>query len=142
MFAYGTYVLEREVDATFSLGDIWKLFHKDLLPNNANSFCRQLINCMKPWNYQQKTSDHSLSNEVIKQTHGLMMEDEKDALVGECRKSPVFAGYHTFASAGHIERYMEDVNFRFNVAKKDDPIMAAINLIGKIINIHPFEDGN
>ena len=26
MFVYGTYVLEGEVDATFSLGDIWNLF--------------------------------------------------------------------------------------------------------------------
>ena len=26
--------------------------------------------------------------------------------------------------------------------KKDDPIMAATNLFGNIINIHPFEDGN
>ena len=26
--------------------------------------------------------------------------------------------------------------------KKDDPIMAATNLIGNIINIYPFKDGN
>ena len=30
MFVYGTYVLEREVDAKFSLGDVWKLFKKIL----------------------------------------------------------------------------------------------------------------
>ena len=42
-----------------------------------------------------------------------MMEDEKDVLVGEYRKSPVFAGYHTFAPAGHIERYMEDALLDF-----------------------------
>ena len=50
MFIYGTYVLEREADAKFSLGDIWNLFHEDTLPNNANNFCRQMINCMKAWN--------------------------------------------------------------------------------------------
>ena len=32
--------------------------------------------------------------------------------------------------------------FRFYKTKKDDPIMAATNLFTKIINIHPFEDGD
>ena len=66
------------------------------------------------------------------------MEDEKDVLVGGYRKSPVFVGYHIFAPAGHIKRYMEDAIFSFREAKKDDPIMAATNLFGNIINIHPF----
>ena len=44
MFAYRTYVLEGEADAKFSLGDIWKLFQEDPLPNNASNFCRQMIN--------------------------------------------------------------------------------------------------
>ena len=47
-----------------------------------------------------------------------------------------------FAPAGHIERHMEGAIFRFHETKKDDPIMAATNLFGNIINIHPFEDGN
>ena len=73
-----------------------------------------------------------------------MMEDEKDVLVGEYRKSPALAGYHIFAPATfcHIERYMKGTIFRFYETKKDDPIMAATNLFGNIINIHPFEDGN
>ena len=71
----------------------------------------------------------------------VMMEDEKDVLAGKYRKSPAFAGYHIFVSAGHIERYMEDAIFRFHKTKKDDLIMAATNLFGNI-NIHPFEDGN
>ena len=70
------------------------------------------------------------------------MMDGEDILVGEYRKSPAFSGYHIFTSAGHIERYMEDAIFRFHETKKDDPIMAARNLFGNIINIHPFEDGN
>ena len=37
---------------------------------------------------------------------------------------------------------MEDAVSRFHGTKKDDPIMAAANLFGNIINIHPFEDGN
>ena len=47
-----------------------------------------------------------------------------------------------FTPASLIERYMEDKIFRFHKTKKDDPIMAATNLFRKIINIHPFEDGN
>ena len=69
-----------------------------------------------------------------------MMEDEKDVLAGEYRKSPVFAGYHIFVSAGHIERCMVGAIFKFYETKRDDPIMTATNLFGNIINTHPFED--
>ena len=93
---------------------------------------------MRAWNYIQKTSDLPLNIETIKQTHNIMM----DGKAGEYRRLPVFAGYHIFASASHIERYMEDANFMFHETKKNDPIMAATNLFGNIINIHPFEDGN
>ena len=48
-----------------------------------------------------------------------MIGDEKGVLAGEYRKSPAFAGYHIFASAGHIGRYMEDAIFRFHKTKKD-----------------------
>ena len=66
MFVCGTYALEGEADAKFSLGDIWNLFQEDLLPNNTSNFCRQTINCMKAWNYLQKTSDFPLNIETIK----------------------------------------------------------------------------
>ena len=92
--------------------------------------------------FLQKTSGLPLNTEIIKQTHGLMMEDEKDVLVGEYRKSLVFAGYHIFAPVGYIENYMEDAIFRSHETKKDDPIMAATNFFVNIINVHPFEDGN
>ena len=65
-----------------------------------------------------------------------------NVLAGEYRKSPVFAGFHIFASADYIERYMEDAIFSFHETKKDDIIIAATNLFGNIINIHPFQDGN
>ena len=84
MFVYGTYVLEGEADAKLSLGDIWNLFQGDY---NAGNFCRQMINCMKAWDYLQKTLDLPLNTEIIKQTHELMMEGEKDVLAGEYRKS-------------------------------------------------------
>ena len=71
-----------------------------------------------------------------------MMDGEKDVLAGDYRKSPAFADYHIFAPAGYIERYMEDAVFRLRETRKDDVIMAATNLFGNVINIHPFEDGN
>ena len=70
-----------------------------------------------------KTLDLPLNTEIIKQTHKTMMEDEEDVLTGKYTKSPAFAGYHIFAPAGHIERYMG-------------------NLFGNVINIHSFGDGN
>ena len=142
MFVYGTYGLEGESDAIFFWCDICNLFQKDILANDATNFSRQMINCMRAWNYLQKTSDLPLNTKIIKQAHGLMMEDEKDVLAGEYRRSPVFAGYHLFIPASHIERCMEDAFFRFYETKKDDPIMPATNLFGNIINIHTFEHGN
>ena len=100
-----------------------------------------MVSCVRAWNYIQKTSDFPLNTEIIKQAHKIMIDGE-DILVGEYRKSSVFANYNIFAPASLIERYIEDVIFRFHGTKKDDPIMAAINLFGNIINIHPFEDAN
>ena len=100
MFVYGT--RESEADAKISFGDIWNLFQRDTLSNNASNFCSQMINCIKTWNDLQKTSGLPLSTEVINKTHKTMMKDEKVVLAGECRKSPVFAGYHAFAPTGHI----------------------------------------
>ena len=79
-----------------------------------------------------KTSDLPLTTKIIKQKRKTMMEDEKDVLVGEYKKSPVFAGYHIFAPTGYIERYMENVIFRFHETKKDDPITVVTNLFAKI----------
>ena len=54
LFVYGTYVLEGKADAKLSFDDMWKLFQEYLLPNNASNFCRQMINCMRAWNYLKK----------------------------------------------------------------------------------------
>ena len=64
---------------------------------------------MRTWNCIQKTSDLPLNTEIIRQTHKIMMDG-----AGEYRKSPVFVGYHIFASASHIERYLEDAIFIFH----------------------------
>ena len=44
MFIYGTYVLEGEADAKFSLSEIWNFLQA---PNNPSKFCRQMINCIR-----------------------------------------------------------------------------------------------
>ena len=137
MFVYRTCVLEGEADAKFSLSEIWKLFQEDPLPNNVSNFCRQMINCMKAWNYIQKTLGSPLGTEIIKQTHKIMMEHRKDILVREYIKLSVFACYHIFVPAGHIERYMEDAIFRFHETKKMIQLWPL-----QICLIHPFEDGN
>ena len=49
--------------------------------------------CARAWDYLQKTSGFPLNAEAIKQTHKIMM-DEKDVLVGEYRRSPVFVDYY------------------------------------------------
>ena len=100
-FIYGTYVLEGETDAKFSLGDP--------LPNNTSNFCRQMIHYMRAWNYLQKTSDLPLRTEIVKQTHKIMMEhrDGKDVLIGEYRKNAVFSGFKTFALASAIARLIK-----------------------------------
>ena len=116
MFVYGTYVLEGEADA---------------------KFLQAMADCVKAWNYIQKTSGSPLNTRIIRQTHKIIM-DGKDVLVGEYRKSSLFAGYHIFVLASLVERYMEDTIFMFHETKKDDPILAAANLFGNIINIHPF----
>ena len=38
MFLYGTYDLQGETGATFSLDYIWSLLQGDSLPNNAGNF--------------------------------------------------------------------------------------------------------
>ena len=91
------------------------------------------------WNYLQKTSDLPLNTKVISEKHKIMMDD---ALAGEYRKPVVFNGYYISPPAGQIGGCMEDAIFRFHETKKNDPIMAATNLFGSIMNIHPFDDGN
>ena len=67
-----------------------------------------------------RSSTEHRGNQADTQGH----DGNEKVLVGEYRKSPVFAVYHTFAPAGYIERYMESATFRFHETKKDDPIMA------------------
>ena len=92
---YGTYFSEGEADAKFYLCDIWNFFEVGFLPNNSSQFSRQMINCIRAWNYIQKTLSSPLNIETIKQKHKIMMDKErhrdgKDVLVGEYRMLSVF----------------------------------------------------
>ena len=69
IFLYRTYIVEGEADAKFSLGKLWNLLQAGSLPNNASNFFRQMINCMRAWNYIQKTSGSSMSFETITALH-------------------------------------------------------------------------
>ena len=53
----------------------------------------------------------SLSTEIINQAHRIMMEDEKDVLAGQYRKSPAFEFYHIFAPVSLIEKILGRRNF-------------------------------
>ena len=92
---------------------------------------------MRAWNYLQKTSGSLLNTEIIKQTHKIMMEhrDGKDVLAGKYIMLSVFAGYH-------ISKEIWKTQLLGHETKEDDPILAATNLFGKVINIHTFEHGN
>ena len=68
--------------------------------------------------------------------------DEKDVLVGEYTKVVCICRLSHFCTGWLIERYMEGTIFRLYETKKDDSTMAATNLLGNIINIRSFEDGN
>ena len=83
-----------------------------------------------------------MKTEIIKEAHGLMMEDEKYVLTGEYRMSPVFACYHIFEPASHIERCMEDAVLSSMRLKGIIQLWLLQICFGNIINMHPFEDGN
>ena len=63
-------------------GVIYGNYFRETLQNKAINSCRQMLKCMKAWNYLQKTLDLPLNTEIIRQAHRLMMEIEKDVLMG------------------------------------------------------------
>ena len=118
VFTYGTYILEGQADANFSLSETWICLQNvlDPLHYSASVFCRQMINCMRACYYIQTTSSSLLSVKVIKHVRKIMMH--KDV----------------------IERNIWNGIFRFHETKRDGPIMAATNLSGGITN--SLEDRN
>ena len=97
---------------------------------------------IRAWDYLQKTSGLLLSADIIKKAHKIMMEDEKGALAGKYRKSPVFLSYRIFPPADTIESLVDDALYRYYHPTSRNPILAAADLFIDLIDIHPFEDRN
>ena len=57
--------------------------------------------CMRAWDYLQKTSSLLLIADIIKKACKIMMKDKKVVLAEEYRKSPVFLIYRFFFSCRH-----------------------------------------
>ena len=118
--------LYMEHTSKFCLDDTWNLFKGD---HNTSNFCRQMINCMKAWDYLQKTSDILLNTRIVKQAHGLMTEDEKNVLEGNT-ESHLHLQAIIFL---HQRAALKDTwKTQFLGFMKDYLIMAATNLFGNI----------
>lgn len=148
IFAYGTYTSEGEVDPNFSASETWNLMQD---PDNAHvdgttkSFRRQMINFIAALKYMRGCG--RLTPTKIQTAHGILMRGEKHrsgkpVLIGEYRKTKVFAGFHEFAPVPAIPKLVEDALDRYYSDDASDPIWNAVNLFIDMINIHPFEDGN
>ena len=128
IFARGTYALEGEID------------------DKTKDFKRQMDNFLTALKYIQNINGR-LTPEEIKTVHKLVMMGEKHkngehVLIGEYRKTPVFAGYHEFVPFSVIPKMVTDALDRYYSKKSNDPILNAVKLFIDLINIHPFEDGN
>ena len=134
MFSYGTYLLEGEIDPNFSSSKIWSLIQED---SNNKVIQRRFVNLISAVEYLQLQPD--LTPEKLKRVHTMIMQQEKNMLIGEYRKTPAFAGFTMFAPASAIEKLIKEGLQR---CYDDDPISAATKLFAELINIHPFEDGN
>ena len=97
---------------------------------------------IRAWDYLQKTSGLLLNADIIKKAHKIMMEDEKGALAGKYRKSPIFLSYRIFPPADTIESLVDDALYRYYHPTSRNPILAAADLFIDLIDIHPFEDRN
>ena len=69
--------------------------------------------CMRAWDYLQKTSGLLLNADIIKKAHKFMMADKKAVLAGKYRKSPVFLRYHIFPPTDTIARFVDDALYRY-----------------------------
>ena len=100
--------------------------------------------CMKAWDYLQKTSGLILNAHILKKAHKIMMGDEKGVLVGGYRKSTVFLRCRIFPPVNAITRLVDGTLYHYYHPNDStiDPILEAANILLDLINIHPFEDGN
>lgn len=89
-----------------------------------------------------------LSEREIKNIHALILKSIMDSEAGAYRKVPVYIlntdGHrHDFPQPYLVPKLMEDFFIFFNENKdKLHPVAMASNLHQKLVNIHPFIDGN
>ena len=102
-----------------------------------------------------KNLPHPLTEEVIKRTHGVMMqglksEDSLDVNAGVYRTIPVHAGsiytgYHQYPSWKDIPGSMLKIVEEYEQRQQDpdhDPYALASWLYFTVVTLHPFVDGN
>lgn len=101
VFVYGTYILDGETSANFSLSETWNLLQDEVdpLPSNTSIFCRQMIYYMRATHYIQATSSSGspLSVKIFKHAHKIMIHGEKhrgakDILMGNTECHPCLQG--------------------------------------------------
>ena len=89
-----------------------------------------------------------LSEREIKNVHSLILKGIQDEHKGQYRKQPVFVmqqdgSKHEFPQPYILPKLMEDFFLFFNENKNTlHPVEMAAHLHQKLVNIHPFIDGN
>ena len=115
---------------------------------------QQLMNHLKAFFFlccqsPDKQSLPNLSEELIKHTHGVMMQgletdDGTKVNAGVYRTMSVHAGDHVFPSHECIPTNMARIvaEYEFKASHDHDPFQLASWLFFQVVSLHPFEDGN
>ena len=126
----------------------------DDLPQIEDPGLCQLLQHLKAFKYicrKPKGADSlpELTEELIKQTHTIMMQGLKneqglDVGPGDYRKSSVFAGAHLFPSHDCIPTSMARIVKEYNdkFSQPHDRYQLASWLHLEVVTLHPFLDGN
>ena len=95
------------------------------------------------------TRGEELSVDLIKETHGLLMDglknDGRTVSAGAYREGPASADGHSFPEHKHIPATMDKIVREYSVKCSEadhDPYQLASWLLFEVISLHPFEDGN
>ncbi|EPJ44127.1 MAG: hypothetical protein OFPII_37010 [Osedax symbiont Rs1] len=93
-------------------------------------------------------NEKPLSERVIQNVHSLILKGIQEQDAGQYRKQPVFiiqqdGNRHEFPQPFIVSKLMEDFFIFFNDNKETvHPVEMAAHLHQKLVNIHPFIDGN
>lgn len=98
---------------------------------------------------EQGMKEDKLSVELIKETHKILMEEQKNdgklVTAGAYRKESAHAGDYQYPShvcvPSNMDYIVEEYNRRYS-HPNHDPYQLASWLLFQVISLHPFEDGN